>query len=160
MRDFYTVITISQDFKTRLLVRSFHTFIRNASIFCLIDVRSHNPLSLNFQRPRWHIARYLDLIPLLQTKPTTSRYYSLWTFTSELPLKKTHLLGRGFHTLIKNVSFMYNRCGISQSSPWGSNILAGTLLNSWLWYHCYNSNTPLTDIVFFKLSFLDFPSKF
>ena len=41
------------------------------------------------------------------SKATTSLYCSFWTFSSVLPLKifKTHLLGRGFHTLIKNDSF-------------------------------------------------------
>ena len=39
-----------------------------------------------------------------------------WLFPFGLPLKifKTRLLGRGFHTLTKKVSFSYpNRCGIS-----------------------------------------------
>ena len=36
--------------------------------------------------------------------PTASRYCSLWAFPFRVPLKvfKTRLLGRGFHTLIKN----------------------------------------------------------
>ena len=40
-------------------------------------------------------------------KPTASRYYPLWAFPFGLSLKvfKTRLLGRGFHTLIKGVSF-------------------------------------------------------
>ena len=43
---------------------------------------------------------------LKQPKPIASRNYPLWTFPFELPLKvfKTHMLGRGFHTFIKNVS--------------------------------------------------------
>ena len=39
--------------------------------------------------------------------PSPQIAYPLWAFPFGLPLKvyKTHLLGRGFHTLIKNVSF-------------------------------------------------------
>ena len=44
---------------------------------------------------------------LYQPKPTASKYCPLWAFPFGLPLKvsKTHLLGRGLHTLIKNASF-------------------------------------------------------
>ena len=40
-------------------------------------------------------------------RPTASRYFPLWAFPFRLPLKvfKTRLLERGFHTLLKNVSF-------------------------------------------------------
>ena len=43
---------------------------------------------------------------LQQSKPTASRYCPLWAFPFGLPFKifKTHLLGRDFHTLIKNAS--------------------------------------------------------
>ena len=44
-----------------------------------------------------------DTIP----KPTANKYCPLWAFPFELLLKvlKTHMLERGFYTLIKNVSF-------------------------------------------------------
>ena len=43
----------------------------------------------------------------ITAKPTSSRYCPLWAFPFGLTLKvfKTCLLGRGFHTLIKNASF-------------------------------------------------------
>ena len=60
------------------------------------DVGSHNPLLFG-ARLCWHSF----------PSPTASRYCSLWTFPFRHPLKdlKTCLLRRGFHTLIKNVSF-------------------------------------------------------
>ena len=44
---------------------------------------------------------------MYRPEPTASRYCPLLAFPFELPLKvfKTRLLGRGFHTLIKNVLF-------------------------------------------------------
>ena len=55
-------------------------------------------------------------------KPTASRYCPLWVFPFELPLKvfKMHLLGRGFHTRVKNISFSSpNDVGSHNSSPSG-----------------------------------------
>ena len=65
-------------------MRGFHILIKGVSFSSTTDVGSHNP-------PR----------------PSASRYCPLWALSFELPLKvlKTHLLGRGFHTLIKGVPF-------------------------------------------------------
>ena len=64
---------------------------------------AHCPVSTSFEphRPHRHTARCLALIPFV------SRYCPLWAFLFGLHLKvfKTRLLGRGSHTLIKNVSF-------------------------------------------------------
>ena len=63
--------------------------------------------------PLWDSASLLEhrsvstLIPFVTAQSTASRYCPLWTFLFGLSLKifKTRLLKRGFHTLIKNVSF-------------------------------------------------------
>ena len=77
-------------FKTHLLGRGFRILIRNASFFSPTDVRSHNPLPLGAQRPRWHTARCL---------------FQPITYHRQPHIFKTRLLGRGFRILIKNASF-------------------------------------------------------
>ena len=95
-----------QGFKTCLLGRGFHTLIRNVLFPSLTDVGSHNP-PIEGQHPRWHTARCPALLPFVTTKPTATKYCPLWAF----PLRdspqgfKTRRLGRGFHTLIRNVLF-------------------------------------------------------
>ena len=65
------------------------------------------PPPLGAQPSRWHIAWCLVLIPFITAQTAANRYCSIWTFPYGFSLKvfKTHLLGRDFHTLIKNVSF-------------------------------------------------------
>ena len=65
------------------------------------------PPPFGTQPPRWDIARCRALIPFVMPKPAASRYCPLWAFSFGLPLKvfKMGLLGRSFHTLIKNASF-------------------------------------------------------
>ena len=52
--------------------------------------------------PLWDSTSSLAHRPM-SGSDTTSKYYSLWAYPFELSLKNfnTHLLGRGFHTLIK-----------------------------------------------------------
>ena len=60
---------------------------------------THHPVSTPFedQRPRWHTAQCLALIPFV----TTQVYQQILSSQGF----KTRLLVRGFHTHIKNVSF-------------------------------------------------------
>ena len=60
---------------------------------------------------------------------TVSRYCPLWIFPFGLPLKvfKTRLLGRGFHTLVKNASFSSPTDVGSHNPPRsGPSVLVGT----------------------------------
>ena len=125
-------------FKTRLLGRDFHTLIKNALFSSPTNMGSHNPPPLGpasllayplmstpyrAQPPRWHITWCLALIPFVTTQ------CSLWAFPFGFPLKvfKMHLLGRGFHTLIKNVSFSSpTNMGSHIPPPSGPSILADT----------------------------------
>ena len=108
----------------------------------LMDATSWNKhvRSLNaYMRIKRHL-KNKKLVPLLfaftnqKTSSITimeqapSRCCPLWTFPFELSLKvfKMRLLGRNFHTLIKGISCPPNRCGISQSTPSGLNVLVGT----------------------------------
>ena len=108
-----------------------------------------------------------------------SRYCLLWVFLFEIPLKifKTRLLGRCFHTLVKNASFSFlTDLGSHNLLLSGSSVLASTPP----WVHplrglasslahrpmsgfdtiCNSSSPPLTDIVLFRLTLSNFPSKF
>ena len=73
-------ITISpHGFKMRLLRRGFHTLIRNASFASPTDVGSHNPSTLEAQRPRWHTARCLALIPFVTVGLGSYKWYQSQT---------------------------------------------------------------------------------
>ena len=91
-------------FKTRLLRRGFHTLIRNVSFPSPTNVGYHNPPPLRAQRPSWQIAQCLALIPFIiaQAHPLSSLGFPFRASPQDF---KTHLLGRGFHTSIRNVSF-------------------------------------------------------
>ena len=110
-------------FKTRLLGRGFRTLIKTVSFPSPIDVGSHNPPPFrafgfpfrtspqSFQNAsvRERLPHpYKECFVPLSNQCTISQstpLLGLWAFPFELPLKvfKTHLLGRDFHTLIKNV---------------------------------------------------------
>ena len=100
--------------KTCLLGRGFHTFINGVSFSSPTEVGYHILFSLGF------FSRFLKCVylgevstPLLRVfrSPPQPRwditYCPLWAFPFGLPLKvfKTCLLGRGFYTVIKGVSF-------------------------------------------------------
>ena len=66
---------------------------------------------------------------LYQPKFIADRYCYLWTFPFGIPLKvfKMHILGRGFHTLMKNVSFPPpTDMGSHNPTPLGSSVLTST----------------------------------
>ena len=119
------------------------------------------PLPFGTQRPCWHTARCLTLfrkrfphpykecfVPL--SKPTASRCCPLWAFPFGFSLKvfKMCLLGRGFHTLTKNVLFSsptdvtshrrpnFGACrwktlvGLLPSQPWTRDMWQ---LSTWIW---------------------------
>ena len=105
-------------FKTRLLGRGSHTLIKNVLFSSPTDVRSHNPPPFVTQHPHWHsLPSPIDMGPpnpapsglsvLASTLPRVhpSSGFSLLAGTSPgvwvFPFRvfKTHLLGRGFHTL-------------------------------------------------------------
>ena len=75
---------------------------------------------------------------LWQHKPTTNGYCPLWTFSFRLPLKvfKTYLLGRGFHTLIKNASFSSPTNVGSHTKAWAPDF-RGYLRTTKLKVTCY-----------------------
>ena len=90
-----------------MLRRNFYTLIRNVSFLSPTNVESHNPPLL---RPNV----LADTSPsvylwyhLYQPKPTVSIHCPLWlvTYRHHPHGFKTRLLGRGFHTLIRNDSF-------------------------------------------------------
>ena len=64
---------------------------------------------VKFPTPRNLYLSEVNMFPFLCREPklTVSRYCLLWTFPFGFPLKvfKMRLLGKGFHTLIKGVSF-------------------------------------------------------
>ena len=95
-------------FKTRLLGRSFHTIIRNALFPSLIDVGSHNP------PPFEGLASSLAHCPLFgsdticnSSNPPLADIvcFGPLRIVVSLSVFKTCLLGRGFHTIIRNVLF-------------------------------------------------------
>ena len=98
------LLVMYHGFKKILLERGFHILITNASFLSPIDVRSHNPPPLELVSSLAHC--------LLSNSYTICNrldsYYSLWpvTYSCQPHDFKTHSLGRGFHTLITNASFL------------------------------------------------------
>ena len=108
----------------RLLGRGFHTLINNALFSSPTDVESHNLPLFGAQRPRWHsFPSPINLGPpihalsgpasLMAHRPV-SGFDTICNGPSPsladivlfgLSLSGLRLLGRGFHTLIKNASF-------------------------------------------------------
>ena len=115
-------ITVSLTvFKTHILGKDFHALIRKVSFLSPLNVGSHNPPPLGgptsslVHRP----VSGSDTIcnspnpPLEDICPLCPV-----TYHRQPHGFKTHLLGRCFHTLIKNVSF--------NPTPVGPSVLAGT----------------------------------
>ena len=93
---------------------------------------------------------------LLQPKPkvTASKYCLLWPviYCRQPHGFKTCLLGRGFHTLIRNVSFPSPTDLGSHNLPsLGSTVLNGTLPVCGSNTNCNSLSSPLADIVRFGL---------
>jgi len=117
-----------------LLVRGFHTFIKSVSFSSqrMWDLTIHTlaiisfsnqsgtsqstpfgaPRPTAFVHPLWLSISLLAHRPVSgsatkQPKPTASRYYPLWalTFRASLKIFKKSQLVRGFHNLVKGVSF-------------------------------------------------------
>ena len=83
-------------FKTRLLGRGFHILIKNVSFSSPTDVGSHNP-------PPSGLNVLTSTRSLLQSMWDPPPIHPLQSPTSLLA--QTRMLERGFHTLIRNVSF-------------------------------------------------------
>ena len=105
-------------FKTCLLGRSFHTLIKNALFSSPTNVGSHNP-------PPLGPASSLEHRPMSGSETICNRLSpplaNNLRFGPQPHGFKTHLLGRGFHTLIKNVSF-------SSPTNVGSHLLGPSVL--------------------------------
>ena len=118
-----------QGFKMCLLGKGFHTlwaqrpagtrsFLQWTWNLCQIlpllgpaSLLAHCLVSTPFgeQPPHWHVARCLALIPFVTAQAQTHRQQILsslsFPFRASPQDFKTRLLGKGFHTLIKSVSF-------------------------------------------------------
>ena len=111
-------------FKTHLLGRGLHTLVKNVLFSSLNDVGSHNPpplgpvssLALVPYTNRCgtiagtppHVRPFRGSVSSLAHCPvSSSNTICNSPFRFRLPLKvfKPHMLGRDFHTLIKNASF-------------------------------------------------------
>ena len=130
-------------FKTRLLGRVFHTLIKNASFFFSTDVGFYNPPPLKPSvladtPPSVHLlsgSTYSLANCLVSDLDTICNSSSLpiidiilfGLFGISLKVFKTRLLGRVFHTLIKNASFFFSTdVGSYNPPPLGSSVLADT----------------------------------
>ena len=132
-------------FRTRLQGRGFHTLIKNVSFSSPNDVRSHNPTSSGPRvladthsplQSMWD----LTIHPLSGPSVLAGTPPSVWHCNSSSPLLvnfflfglslkvfKTRLLGRSFHTLIKNVSFSSpNNVRSHNPPPFRTSVLADT----------------------------------
>ena len=108
----------------RLLWRGFHTLIKNASFSSPTDVGSHNLPLFDAQRPRWHsFPSPINVGPPIHALSNPASLMAHRSVSGSdticnnpspplgdivlfgLSLSGLHLLGRGFYTLIKNVSF-------------------------------------------------------
>ena len=139
-------------FKTRMLGRGFHILIRNVSFPSPIDVGSHNP-------PPWGPMSLLrhrsvtgsDTIGYSPDPPLVDivRFAPL-RITINLTVLKTHLLGRGFHILIRNVSFPSPIDVGSHNPPlWGPASSLAHRLAPGFDTICNSPSSPLADIVRF-----------
>ena len=110
-----------------LLGRGFHTLIRNALFSSPTEVGSNN-------HPSWWPASSLRHCSMSSSDTIcndpsprlvdTVCFGSLCIVVSLTVLKR--LLGRGFHTLIRNVSFPSPNEAESNNPPWGTSVLLGT----------------------------------
>ena len=94
-------------FKTRLLGRGFHTLIRNVSFPSPTKVGSHNPplgdpSSLLAHRPVFVFDTISNGSSSLRADTV---HFGRLRIVVSLTVFKTRLLGRDFHTLIRNVLF-------------------------------------------------------
>ena len=143
-----------QGFKTRLVGRDFHTLIRNVLFLSPTNVGSHNPLLLG---PEFSLAHHLvsDSDTIHNSSSPDNPFLA---FSRGF---KTHMLGRGFHTLVRYVSFPSpTDVGSHNPLPLGASVLASTPSVSGSNTICNSSSPPLADIVLFGLSLLGFPSRF
>ena len=101
------------------VLRGFHTLVRNVLFSSPTHARSYNP-------PPWEAASSLTHLPVSNSD---TRYCPLWlvTYRRRPHDFKTCLLGRSFHTLIRNVLFSSPTDVRSHNPlPLGANILADT----------------------------------
>ena len=102
----FSLWAFSQGFKTRLLKRGFHTFIRNVSspLQPMWDLTIHPPWSPTSSLAHRSVSGFNTICnrpnPLLADIVLFS--LSFWASPQSF---KTHLIGSGFHTLIRNASF-------------------------------------------------------
>ena len=115
-----------QGFKTRLVGRGFHILIRNALFLSPTDMGSHNPLLLG---PECSLAHHL-VSDSDSIRNSSSPDNPFGAFSRGF---KTHMLGRGFHTLVRYVSFPSpTDVGSHNPLPLGASVLAGTPSGVWL----------------------------
>ena len=90
-------------FQTRLLLRGFHTLKRNVSF----PMESHNPPHGSPTSSLTHrlVTGSDTICNSLSSSSVDIVYFDPLHITVNLTIFQTRLLGRGFHTLIKNASF-------------------------------------------------------